>query len=1062
QFASYEYDDHGNLIGATDADGHTTRYAYDGAHRLVVLTYPNGLEFHFKYDRVGRCIETWGTYPGRKDPALATTLPDTLADERTPSKGIYHCKLDFVDEDYTEVIDSVRLRRFFAGPQGKIAQAVNARGGVTSRTFDELGNVTSQTDPTGGTWSYAYDYMGNVVRATSPEGHTVLFERDGAGQEIEIADAGGGISTIERDDQGEVIGITDPNGATLNLFRDDRALITRVIDQRDGEHRFEHDAHGNCVARVFPNGSRYEYQYDFWGRLVSQANPTGASQQYTCSPAGRLLSAMDPAGGLTRFDYDSMGNLVARTEPDGWFSRMEYGGLNWCYRQRFADGTERRVGHNREGWPLWMENERGERHTFVHEPDGLIASEVNFHGEQLRYGRDKLGRMVWFEDGSGRREFELDATGQLLAETSLDGGVRSLIYSQRGEVIAFRSDDNLVEWERDATGNVVRETFYVGGNTYTVESTRNRAGDRTALRTSLGHRLDIQRDENGRVKELWSGEARVLAIGRDSRGLPVRRELPQGGAIVDEYDAKQRLRRRQVVPPGAHAAVGEPEWVGRGAPGIADRLYDYTAGDELIKITASNGDDVAFEYDERRRLTAVSGERERERWSYDAAGNHHNADPMARPRTYGTGSQILRDGDTTFTYDDHGSLVEKRKAGPPELVTRYEWNDWELLAAVTLPDGRRIEFDYDQFARRLAKRVLRDGAVERHFHYVWDGLSLLHEVELEGADPRNVRTFLYEGDEHAVPLGHRDDDEWVYYVGDINNTPERIVDATAQVVGTLERTVWGRTTSTEDSTTSTPFRAPGQFEDGETGLFYNRYRYYDPDLGRFISSDPIGIDGNFNLYEYAVNPVGWSDPMGWKHSLRVDGPPAFHDRVQGRAGHTHASDRQHQYLSGRHGVDGNRCPPRIDNDTSCHTEQKFCDDLLRFAESGGDVRGERFRLTGNLPPCPTCHGAMLRTSQETGAEIDYSWEQPKGTINNIRYSGGSASPTQGAAARRLTRDYDHQEQSGWDRSASRRASGCNNWGYSSSQSAQDAYRREADRAARVGATDRQHDAPLID
>src|SRR5262249_34298295 len=60
----------------------------------------------------------------------------------------------------------------------------------------------------------------------------------------------------------------------------------------------------------------------------------------------------------------------------------------------------------------------------------------------------------------------------------------------------------------------------------------------------------------------------------------------------------------------------------------------------------------------------------------------------------------------------------------------------------------------------------------------------------------------------------------------------------------------------------TPLRFQGQYEDSETGLCYNRFRYYDPDAGRFISADPMGLSAGLNEYAYAPNPVGWIDPHG--------------------------------------------------------------------------------------------------------------------------------------------------------------------------------------------------------
>jgi YD repeat-containing protein len=118
-FARYAYDpERGDLAAATDADGHTTRFTYDDDHRLERLEYPNGLVFRFVYDSAGRCVETWGEYAGRADPSLAGDLPRLLADGRSRAKGIHHCKLDFAADGHTEVVDSLRVRRFFGGPDG--------------------------------------------------------------------------------------------------------------------------------------------------------------------------------------------------------------------------------------------------------------------------------------------------------------------------------------------------------------------------------------------------------------------------------------------------------------------------------------------------------------------------------------------------------------------------------------------------------------------------------------------------------------------------------------------------------------------------------------------------------------------------------------------------------------------------------------------------------------------------------------------------------------------------------------------------------------------------------
>lgn len=448
-FARYEYDGEGNLVAATDADGNTTRFAYDDEHRLTHLTYPSGLVFHFVYGPHGRCVETWGEYPGRQDPALAEDVPAVLVDGRA-AKGIYHCRFDSED-GYTEVVDSVRFQRFFAGPGGQIARAVGARGGVTSRTFDQEGRITSTTDPTGATWMYEYDAMGKITRQTDPEGREIRVARDFAGREIEIVDPAGGTTTIVRNADGEIAWVRDQNGAVVQFTRNARGLVTETIDARGASHRFEFDDHGNCIRRTSPEGTVHRFDYDYWGRLVRMTDFSGAETRLHYTASGKIAAVTDRLGRTTWMEYDSMGNLVRETYPDGTATVWEYGGLNWLHRIRHADGSEIRIAYNREGWPLYFQNELGERHEFTYERDGAVAAEREFHGTMIRYGHDELGRVIWIDAGDGKHEFTYSPAGLLLAHTAPDGAERTFEYNERGEIVRATSGGVELEWHRDPT-----------------------------------------------------------------------------------------------------------------------------------------------------------------------------------------------------------------------------------------------------------------------------------------------------------------------------------------------------------------------------------------------------------------------------------------------------------------------------------------------------------------------------------------------------------------------------------------------------------------------------------
>ncbi|MDK2127027.1 RHS repeat domain-containing protein, partial [Parachitinimonas caeni] len=105
-----------------------------------------------------------------------------------------------------------------------------------------------------------------------------------------------------------------------------------------------------------------------------------------------------------------------------------------------------------------------------------------------------------------------------------------------------------------------------------------------------------------------------------------------------------------------------------------------------------------------------------------------------------------------------------------------------------------------------------------------------------------------------------------YYHPDQIGTPRELTNAAGQIVWRAEYLAWGNTLKlhwlTDAEPVEQPLRFQGQYYDEETGLHYNRFRYYDPDLGRFVSQDPILLKGGINLYSYALNPVSWVDPLG--------------------------------------------------------------------------------------------------------------------------------------------------------------------------------------------------------
>jgi YD repeat-containing protein len=172
---SYSYDERGDLIADTDAEGCVTQYTYED-HRLTSRTTPEGMTFYFHYDERGRCVETWGTHPNPARLGLAKDVPDALADG-TKAKGVYHTTFLYGEDGYAEAADSATVHRYFGNAFGKVDKAVTGSS-VFTRTYDENGNLLSFTNPLGATTTFVRDPRGRPLQITDPLGRVTLIERE--------------------------------------------------------------------------------------------------------------------------------------------------------------------------------------------------------------------------------------------------------------------------------------------------------------------------------------------------------------------------------------------------------------------------------------------------------------------------------------------------------------------------------------------------------------------------------------------------------------------------------------------------------------------------------------------------------------------------------------------------------------------------------------------------------------------------------------------------------------------------------------------------------------------
>ena len=194
------------------------------------------------------------------------------------------------------------------------------------------------------------------------------------------------------------------------------------------------------------------------------------------------------------------------------------------------------------------------------------------------------------------------------------------------------------------------------------------------------------------------------------------------------------------------------------------------------------------------------------------------------------------------------------------------------------PDGKTVTFKYDALGRRIEK--VFDGRVYR---YLWDGDVILHEWEYAEADRpntvvtetgevtldrpelvENLITWVYDSDSY-VPTAKIVGERHYSIISDYIGRPVQAYDDNGNIVWQADYDIYGNLRNLHGSRQFIPFRQLGQYEDEEIGLYYNRFRYYDPRIGNYISQDPISLMGNNpTLYGYVENPNICVDEFGLK------------------------------------------------------------------------------------------------------------------------------------------------------------------------------------------------------
>ncbi|MCS0614410.1 RHS domain-containing protein [Massilia kyonggiensis] len=862
-----EWDRNIRLTYVTDALGHETRYYYDIAGYTYRIVYPDGLEEWLFRDDAKNVVR--------------------------------HVHADGSSE------------HFRYDEHGNLLTHTRADGSEVHFEYDGQHRVTGIRDGEGGTWKRDYNVQGHLVEETDPRGNKTQYAYDKVGRPVEVTDAKGGVKKLTYTPDGQLASYTDCSGHSSHWEYDDRKRLVKSIDAASNVTRYRYtplsaealaqalseggNHPGQLEAVIHPDGSEEQLRHDAEGRLLAHIDALQRTTAYRYTAAGLIARRTDALGHSLDYQWDALGRLSALENENGSVYRFQYDPVGRLLQEQGFDGKATEYRYDEASGVLAETVEADVTTRLDFDPMGrLVQRRAAAHGqpEQIEtFAYNANGQLAEAKNEHARLQWFYDAAGNLIREHQHYQGP---FHPDRRTAVWHHHYDEL----NQRTGTVRPDGHRVEWLTYGAGHVHGLLLDGQEL---VSFERDALYQETGRTQA--NGLLQTLKY--DPVGRLIEQEL---GALVQ---ARQRDRDFYLDKYRPDSQAGMQARI--------LRRYRYDPSGQLASLEDSRRGRVEYRYDPVGRLLAAHSALGHETFAFDPAGNIQAADtaqqePITRrdPLPKLLDNLLKEYAGVSYRYDERGNLVERVQNGKR---SEYEWDAFNRMIRATTWHGVTT-FACDPLGRRIAKhsQALEGTAFREATRtmYGWDGDTLALESSVHQGYAASERTvhYVYEHDSfvplvqasrsgalrlapttdvkalmagnegkydialdplwngefelEAEPFGK---DEIAFYQCDHLGTPQELTDWEGNVAWSAQYRAWGQAKQAISGAAyragmRNPIRFQGQYFDDETGLHYNRHRYYDPDSARYITADPIGLLGGINAYQYAPNPTSWIDPLG--------------------------------------------------------------------------------------------------------------------------------------------------------------------------------------------------------
>ena len=880
----FEYDEENCCTIYTDAEGGVSYYWYNKDNLIIKIE-----------DALGRVTETnWN---------LSNKISEIDALGRKISYA--YNKIG----ELTEVrLPTGKRFRYSYNCQGLLIEAINAQGKKWKYNYTDKGALVSSISPNGFEWRYHHDEKGRLIRTTYPDGNYTIYNYDERKRQLKsYCDSRGNRTSFEVDIFGRPLSViltdkslyryeysqshANPNGSLTKLITPEGSiqtfaynsehLLTESVDGNGNKTQYTYGAFDLLESKTLPNGETLTFHYDKLTRLTEVKNAQGDSYCYEYDKAGQLVRETDFTGRSRAYAYDAVGRLIRKMQADG-------------HVETYAYDIEDKLLTRNTWQPVLQENDIC-RYELAHQvcytytnKTGQLSQTINtqylpyFAQHITEFEYDEQYRLIAEIQDGERIEVELDKYGRQTA-LLLPNGAESAVkisqgFNQYGELTQFQVNNH----------NPLNLSY-------------DKLGRQTRKQNQNGFILAEHFSPSGLLQAQGGGWNNSLTEQQLSDYQP-NQTYPIAGTQISrkwQYDKAFNLVHTQ-----------DNHW------GATE--YRVNKNGQVTDVLNGLRHSEHYRYDSQLNLTQKA---QRET---DALGQYQFE--AANDASFGMkqrNGRITRFGNKTYKYDELGRLHSKTetKKGFRPVTTYYKWNSQSQLVELHSPFKGSWRYEYDSFGRRITKYQIQTDQPQpnqvinmpiRANQDYWHKINELWAKEEQSQGEKTSQNltalsgyrYLYkqnqlvaeaplqingvEGNLALTQANWADAIYWLYQEDDFTPTARyekgQLHYTVADQVGTITElltedgyidyrqklNLWGEAevdghrhyAANDSNPLKCNHRFVGQYYDDESELHYNRFRYYSPETGQYISHDPIGLLGGFNPYGYVVNPNVQVDPFG--------------------------------------------------------------------------------------------------------------------------------------------------------------------------------------------------------